>query len=266
MPDHETWFRFIPNYEVLRAAMEGRLGATWIGKQTLDIQHIGGAMLVLAILATLGLMLHRKVADARAAVVPESRLTVRTFFEVVTEMVLRQMESLMGPKEARAFLPLIGTCAFFILLANSMGMIPGFAPPTANLNTTLGCAAIVVFTAEVYGFKRHGLGYLKEFFGGLGPGFFLTPIPYLVFVIEVVSHLARLLSLSVRLMGNMYSDHTVVGVFLTLVPFVPVFVPLPVQLLGVLVVVVQTVVFCLLSMVYIGLAVGGHEEHEDAHA
>jgi F-type H+-transporting ATPase subunit a len=263
MPEHQSWFRFLPNYEALCAFFQGKVGLSYYAKQTLDLQHVFGAILVLLILFVFGVMVWAKVRDAKKALIPESRLTPRTIAEIITEMVLGQMESMMGPKEARTFLPLIGTCAFFIFFSNAMGMLPGFAPPTSNLNTTLACAVVVVLTSELYGFKRHGIGYLKEFLGPLHkPIHFLTLLPVMFFLIELIGHTARMVSLSFRLLGNMYADHTVVGVFLTLVPFVPVFVPLPVQVLGVLVVVVQTAVFCLLSMVYISLAVAGEEAEE----
>jgi len=94
------------------------------------------------------------------------------------------------------------------------------------------------------------------------PIHFLTGLPILMFVIELIGHLARMVSLSMRLLGNMYADHTVVGIFTTLVPLVPIVVPLPTMVLGVLVIVVQVAVFCLLSMVYISLAVAGEEAEE----
>jgi F-type H+-transporting ATPase subunit a len=263
MPEHQTWFKFLPNYEALRAYFQGEFGRTWIGHQTIDLQHVLGTVLVILVLFIFGLLVWGKVRDAKKALIPESKLTPRTFAELLTEMVLNQMETMMSPKEARTFLPLIGTCAFFIFFSNAMGLIPGFAPPTANLNTTLACAFTVVMTSELYGFKRHGFGYVKEFLGPLHkPIHFLTLLPLMMFVIELIGHIARMVSLSVRLLGNMYADHTVVGIFTTLVPFVPVLIPLPVQLLGVLVVVIQTVVFCLLSMVYISLAVAGEEAEE----
>jgi F-type H+-transporting ATPase subunit a len=264
MPEHQTWFKFLPGYESLRAYLEGRVGDT-VMHQTLDVQHVGGTLLVLLILAVFGIAVYRKVRDVHAALIPDRRLTARTFAEVLVEMVLRQMEGMMGARDARVFLPLIGTCAFFILFSNAMALLPGFGPPTGNLNTTLACAVIVVLTSEVYGFKRHGFGYLKEFLGPLHkPIHFLTLLPVMMFLIELIGHLARMVSLSVRLLGNMYADHTVAGIFVTLVPFVPVLVPLPVQVLGVLVIVVQTAVFCLLSMVYVSLAVASEEAEEHA--
>jgi len=262
MPEHQTWFAFLPNYDALVAFFEGRLGGSYIAHQPLDLQHVFGALLVLLILLFFGLLVWSKVRDPEKALIPEARLTPRTFAELLTEMVLGQMESMMGPKEARTFLPLIGTCAFFILFSNAMGLVPGFAPPTSNLNTTLACAVIVVLTSEFYGFKRHGIGYLKEFLGPLRkPIHFLTLLPILMFLIELISHLARMVSLSMRLLGNMYADHTVVGIFTMLVPLLPIL-AVPPMLLGVLVIVVQAAVFCLLSIVYVGLAVAGEEAEE----
>jgi F-type H+-transporting ATPase subunit a len=263
MPEHQTWFRYLPNYEALRAVLEGDLGQTWLVRQPLDLQHVLGALLVVLVLLVFGILVWRKVRDAKAALVPEAKLTPRTFAELLTETVLGQLEGMIGAKAARFFLPFIGSLALFILFSNALGMIPGFGPPTGNLNTTLACAVIVVVTVEAYGFAVHGLGYLKEFAGGLeGWYWWITPLPYLMFVIEVIGHLARLISLSIRLLANMYADHAVVALFATLIPFVPVVVPLPAQALGVLVVVVQAAVFCLLSMVYISLALGEHEAGE----
>ncbi|MBP6841309.1 MAG: F0F1 ATP synthase subunit A, partial [Kofleriaceae bacterium] len=102
-----------------------------------------------------------------------------------------------------------------------------------------------------YGIKEHGLAYFKHF---LGPSPALAP---LMLPIELISHLARPMSLSLRLMGNMIADHKVVFAFFTLVP---VFVPIPFLLLGILVCLVQAIVFCTLTMVYLGMAVE-HEEH-----
>ncbi|MBI4916613.1 MAG: F0F1 ATP synthase subunit A [Acidobacteria bacterium] len=264
MPEHQSWFRFLPNYEALRAYFEGRFGDTWYGNQAIELQHVFGAIFVLAILFIFGLLVWAKVRDVKKALLPETKLTPRTFAELLTEIVLGQLEAQMGAREARFFLPLIGTCAFFIFFSNSMGLLPGFSPPTSDLNTTLALAAVIVLTTECYGIYRHRLGYLKEFVGGLTEWYwFITPLPYLMFLIEVIGHLARLVSLSFRLLGNMYADHTVVGVFSTLVPFLPILVPLPPMILGVLVILVQTAVFCLLSIVYIGLAVG--EEEGEGH-
>ena len=109
----------------------------------------------------------------------------------------------MGPHGLDYF-PLIGTAAFFILVCNLMGIVPGFESPTANLNTTGACALVVVATTHIVGVQKHGLKYIKHF---LGPVWWLIP---LMFFIEVIGHVARLLSLSLRLFGNIsgMSHHT----------------------------------------------------------
>jgi F-type H+-transporting ATPase subunit a len=109
----------------------------------------------------------------------------------------------------------------------------------------------VFVLTHYYGVKEHGLSYFKHF---LGPSLALAP---LMLPIELISHFARPMSLAVRLMGNMMADHKVVMSFFALVPIL---VPLPFMLLGLLVCLIQALVFCTLAMVYIGMAIE-HEEH-----
>ena len=136
--------------------------------------------------------------------------------------------------------------------------MPGFQPPTANLNTTLALALPVFFATHFFGVKEHGLAYFKHFFGPILKWYAL-PLMAIMLLIEIISHLARPLSLSLRLLGNMYGDHQVFAVFMGLLA-VPLIYPIPILALGLVVCIVQTLVFCLLSMVYIGLAVA-HEDH-----
>ncbi|MEW6334438.1 MAG: F0F1 ATP synthase subunit A [Thermodesulfobacteriota bacterium] len=155
----------------------------------------------------------------------------------------------MGP-HGRKFFPLIATLGLYILTSNLLGLIPGFESPTANLNTTVSVALVVFITTHVVGIRLHGAKYVKHF---LGPIWWLTP---LMVVIEIVSHLARPLSLSVRLFGNIMGEDKVLAVVLLLVPFL---VPLPVMVLMVFTSFIQTVVFMLLAMMYIAGAM------EEAH-
>jgi len=157
----------------------------------------------------------------------------------------------MGEHNAQRYLSLIGTLAFFIFFSNVLGLIPGFAPPTATLKTNLAIAGFVFVMTHVLGVREHGIKYFKHF---LGPVLWLSP---LMLAIELISHIARPVSLSLRLMGNILADHKVVFSFFTLVPIL---VPVPFLLLGVLVCVIQTLVFVILTMVYISMAVA-HEEH-----
>ncbi len=259
MPEHMTWFAYLPGYDNLVRVVQSIAGPTWLSGANVDLQHSLGAMLVATIVVLVALYLRFFTPDAERKIVPEEKLTLQNFIEVITEIVLGFMEEIMGPKAARYFFPLIGTCAFFILFSNLLGFVPGLAPPTSNLNTTAGCAIIIFFATHIFGFKEHGIKYLAEFFGPIRKWYAL-PLMIFMFVVEVIGHLARPISLSFRLMGNMLADHAVAVIFLTLVPLVPILIPIPVMILGVLVCIVQTMVFILLSMVYIGSAVA-HSEH-----
>lgn len=173
----------------------------------------------------------------------------QNFMEVVIGGIDNLLVDTMGP-EGRRFFPLLATLALFILTSNLIGKIPGFTAPTSNLNTTVSMALVVFITTHVVGVKIHGFKYIKQF---MGPVWWLTP---LMFPIEVISHLSRPLSLSVRLFGNMEGGHIMLGVLFVLVPLL---VPLPVLALELLVAVIQTLVFVLLSMMYIAGAM------EEAH-
>ena len=165
----------------------------------------------------------------------------QNFMEVLIGGIDNLLVETMGP-EGRKFFPLLATLALFILTSNLIGKIPGFTAPTSNLNTTVAMALVVFVTTHVVGVKVHGFKYIKQF---MGPVWWLTP---LMFPIEVISHLSRPLSLSVRLFGNMEGGHIMLGVLFVLVPLL---VPLPVLALELLVAVIQTLVFVLLSMMYI---------------
>ena len=162
----------------------------------------------------------------------------------------------MGEKNARKYLPLTGTLALFIFVCNIQGLIPGLIPPTDTLKTNLVFALLVFVVYNVAGVLTNGLSYLAHFLGPKIGGFpWLFP---LFLPIEIVSHLARPVSLSLRLTGNIVADHKVVAVVAMMVPLL---VPLPFLLLGTVVAIVQTLVFTLLTIIYIGLAVEHAEDH-----
>ncbi len=170
----------------------------------------------------------------------------------VMEVVIGALDNLlietMGP-HGKAYFPLIATLGLFILTSNLIGLIPGFESPTSNLNTTVSMALCVFFMTHIVGVKIHGAKYLKQF---MGPVWWLTP---LMMPIEIVSHLSRPLSLSVRLFGNIQGGHIVLAVLFILVPLL---VPLPILILKIFISIIQTLVFVLLSMMYIA---GAMEEH-----
>ena len=160
-------------------------------------------------------------------------------------------EDILGD-HAKKYMPLLATCFLFILFMNLLGLIPGFVPPTDQMNITVGLAVVIFLSTHYYGVREHGVAYFKHF---LGPVWWLAPI---MLPIEIVSHLARPLSLSLRLFGNITGDHLVVGIFLGLVPFV---VPSIFYGLGVFVSFMQAFIFTVLSMIYIAGAVAHEEEH-----
>jgi F-type H+-transporting ATPase subunit a len=216
--------------------------------------HIALVTLILLVLAFLA---YGKLKDTKAALVPDANLNARTLVEILVGATYGLMKDIMGPKAARFFLPLIGTCAFVILFSNALGLIPGLLPPTGSLSVTFAMGIVIFFATHIFGVKEHGIAYFKHFLGPIIKWYAL-PLMVLFVVVETISHLVRPASLAIRLMANMTADHAVLGVFFALVAWV---VPVPVLLLGSLVVVVQTLVFCILSTVYIGMAI----EHSDDH-
>ena len=166
---------------------------------------------------------------------------LQNFMEVVIGGIENMIVETMG-EHGRPFFPLIATLAIFVLVSNLIGLVPGFFPPTANINTTAACAIIVFLSTHVVGIKHHGFHYFKHF---CGPIAWLAPI---MFFIEVIGHLSRPVSLTLRLFGNMNGHELVLMIFFGLAPFL---VPLPMMLMGVLVSFIQAFVFMLLAMIYI---------------
>jgi F-type H+-transporting ATPase subunit a len=253
---HTTWFDFLPGYEALKQALHPSLVRTWSWQvfQTtnFDLVHVMGALLVLVFLAFGAFRYSAAVSGSGdAGLVPPPKFGLRNLFEVLADTVLGLMAGVMGEKAAKRYLPLVGTLFIFILFSNLLGLIPGFLPPTETLKTNLALSIAVFLLSHIFGVREHGLKYFKHF---LGPIWWLIP---LMLPIELISHIARPVSLSMRLMGNIVGDHKLVGVFFGILPFA---LPVPFMVMGVLVCVVQAVVFSLLTTVYISQAVA-HEEH-----
>lgn len=148
------------------------------------------------------------------------------------------------PHHGERYLPIVGGFFFFIFLANFCGLFFFLQPPTANLNTTFALSITCFLFFNAAGIRAHGfLGYLKHF---LGPVLLLSP---LMFTIEMIGNFARALSLSMRLYGNIFGEHTATGIFTSLVPIV---VPWPMLALGIFGALLQAYVFTLLTTVYLG--------------
>lgn len=214
-------------------------------------EHLGHVVTAIFVVLLLGVLsLRAKKAMERSAdpLIPAPHPNVTNLLEVAVEAVLGLMRNIIGHHSER-YLPLIGTLFLYILTCNILGIIPGFLPPTDNINTNAACALTVFMMYNYYGFREHGIKYLKQF---TGPIFWLAP---LMFFIELFSHLFRPFSLSVRLFGNIFGDHLVLSIFSDLVPLI---VPIAFMILGIAVSLIQAFVFSLLSSVYIALAVS-HE-------
>lgn len=215
------------------------------------------ALLVILLVVVLALRARSKYTHLDEAVVPEDKLTLRTFFEAFLAYFYGMVRDVMGPARAKRYFPIIGAAACFVFFGNVIALFPGFGPATSSLNITLGCSALVFILFNYYGLKANGIGYLKHMCGPwLGPAG--IPLNALIFVVEVISTCVRPITLAVRLMLNMAVDHLLGSIFLGLFALL---VPVPVMFLGVIVVLVQTLVFTLLSSIYIALGTE-HEEHE----
>jgi F-type H+-transporting ATPase subunit a len=174
----------------------------------------------------------------------------QNIFEIIVSGIEEFMVDITG-EEGRRFFPLIATVFLYIATCNLLGLIPGFYPPTASINTTLSCALTVVIFTHVIGVRFHGAKYIKHF---LGPIWWLSP---LILIIELIGHLARILSLSIRLFGNITGHELVLGILFVLAGAA--FAPLPIMALGIFVALLQAFVFFLLSIIYFAGAM------EEAH-
>jgi F-type H+-transporting ATPase subunit a len=166
---------------------------------------------------------------------------MQNFFELIVSGIEDFMVSITG-EEGRWLFPIVATVFIYILTCNLIGLVPGFFPPTASLNTTASCALVVVVFTHVIGIKYHGVKYIKHF---MGPVWWMIPI---ILPIELIGHVARILSLSFRLFGNMMGHELVLGILFALAGAF--FAPLPIMALGIFVALVQAFVFFLLSVMY----------------
>jgi F-type H+-transporting ATPase subunit a len=197
-------------------------------------EHVTYTWLAMAILIGLSLA-------ARFSLKKTAPTGLQNFLETIVGALEDFVVDIMGP-EGRPYLPLIGSLFLFILVCNLQGLVPGFDSPTANINTTLALALVAFSTTHYIGLKRHGVGYVKHF---MGPMWVLAP---LMLPIELVSHLARVISLTFRLFGNMIAKHKLLLVLALLAPYIA---PVPILGLGLLVAFVQAGVFTLLTMLYL---------------
>ena len=222
---------------------------TWFGATfPREWEHPLTSALVAVLLIAFALLVSGKLRATEAAITPDEGVTGRGIAEVFVESILGMVEGVIG-HGAERYVPLLATFFIFILVANLIGLVPGFSPPTSDFNITLGLGLVAFAAYHFYGVQEHGAKYIKQFLGSVAA---LAP---LMLVVELFSHLFRPVSLGIRLFANMFADHQVVEIFTGLTK---VGVPVVFYVLGAFVAVVQAFVFTMLSAIYIGLAVS-HE-------
>ncbi|MBZ5495101.1 MAG: F0F1 ATP synthase subunit A [Acidobacteriia bacterium] len=211
--------------------------------------------IVMILLVSLGLISFAIWLRSRLSV--ENPTRMQHLIEIVLETLQGLMKEVVG-KDSLQYFPLIGTLAVYILCGNLLGLIPGFLSPTSNLNVTASCAVCTFVYYNYHGIRKHGLiGYLAHF---MGPVWWLA---WLLFPVEIVSHLARILSLSLRLFGNIFAEELIIG---SLNQYIfPVLASVPVMFLALFASTIQAFIFVLLTLVYISGAVEESAEHKEEH-
>jgi F-type H+-transporting ATPase subunit a len=274
MPEHTSFFSYlIAMFPALGENMKN-FGETFVGHKPVNehgAEPLVAAIFVAVVLIALAAKAKKDVSDYEKSVIPDDKLTLRTFFELLIGYFYNMMKDMMGPTRAKKFFPVVGTGACFILFSNVLGLLPGFSPPTSNWNITMGCSLVVLFAFTYYGLKEAGMGFVSHL-AGPWMGWAMLPINILIFLIEFLStFIIRPATLSVRLMLNLAVDHLLLSIALGAFAL---FVPIPIMILGTLVAVVQVLVFCLLTSIYIALATehhgedhggGGHGHGHDDH-
>lgn len=216
------------------------------------------ALFAAGLLALAGVAVRRSIAATNGGLVPDEGVTVRNAVEVVIEGLTDLAKTTMGP-EWKKWFPFVGSMFFFILISNLLGLVPAFHGITGDVNTAAAWAIISYALFNYVGIREHGLkNYLIKY---MGPSFYtwhvggkhihIRPLFWLFFPLEIVLDAARMATLTIRLIANMFADHTVVAVFLALLP---IGVPAIFLGLGAMVSVLQAFVFSLLTMIYVNLA------------
>jgi F-type H+-transporting ATPase subunit a len=234
-----------------------------------DLFSIGGFHmtngLFLAFLATILLIVFSLVFKNKIKLIPGK---VQTVVEVIIEMFLGLMESVLGSREkAEKYLPLIATIFIFILTSNWLGLLPGVGSfvlkhgeegipllraPAADLNFTLALAVLAVIVTNVFGIIILGLfTHIKKFFN------FSSPINFFVGMLEFISEMARVISFSFRLFGNIFAGEVLLTVMFFLLPYI---VPIPFLTMELFVGAIQAFIFAMLTLVFLAAHTTAHQE------
>jgi F-type H+-transporting ATPase subunit a len=250
---HETPLLIVDVFNaVLGPPVSAALGALGFH---LDPAHPIPPFMVMILIIVLGLTGLCLFVRSRLSVEHPGKLQI--LMEDGVQALVGMMEQWIGPKGPR-YLPLVGTLFVFILCSNYLGLVPGFMAPTSSINVTLGCALTIWVYYHFHGFKEQGVvNYIKHF--ALPPGSPIWMAP-LMFIIEIISHLSRVMSLSLRLFGNIFGEELVIAILFGLVPFI---IPLPMMFLGLITGGLQAFIFVLLSIIYLQGAVAVEHEHDE---
>ena len=200
------------------------------------------------ILASIILILMALTVKGSLKLIPRG---LQNFVETIVDAIYKLVDENIGHHFTKTFFPFICTIFLFILLCNFMGLVPGFASATSNVNTNAAMAIPVFLATHFYGIKVHGASYLNHFLGPIR-SMAALPLMILMFCVEVIGHIARPITLTVRLFGNMTGKHIIL---LVLGVIAPILAPAVILGLGVLVSVVQAFVFALLATLYLAGAV-----------
>ena len=214
------------------------------------ISHNHAYLFLAHMLLTAGIVvLLAKMAMKNLKVVPSGTQNV---MEAYLQGVVAMGADVMGREKAKRYMPLVATLGLFIGIANLIGVVPGFEAPSAFLDFTLALALIVFVYYNYEGIRRNGVvEYFKHF---MGPVAWLA---WLMFPIEIVSHISRIVSLSFRLFGNVKGDDMFLMVLLMLAPWLLPMIPFALLAFMAL---LQAFIFMMLTYVYLGGAVTLHEE------
>lgn len=210
-----------------------------------NMLHVSTAAVTTGLVIGLALTGRLALGSGDKAVIPAGRFSIKGIFEVLTELIVGLADMVIG-EHGRKYVPIFATIFTYVWFNNLLGLVPGMTPATDNINTTLALGAFSFVMYNVFGFREHGFGYLKQF---MGPLIWIAP---LMILIELISHVIRPLTLGLRLAGNITADHAVLSIFLDMFPYG---LPAIFYGMGLFVATIQAFVFTLLSMIYVSLAI-----------
>ena len=173
MPEHTSFLSYlVAMFPALGENMHN-FGNTFLGHKPVDAhgaEPIAASVLVALLIILLALGARSKITNYEESVIPDEKLSLRTFFEIFVGYFYNMMKDMMGPTRAKRYFPDAGTASLFILFSNFLGMIPGFLPPTSSWNITAGMAVVVLFTFTIYGLQAQGFGFISHLAGPwMGP-------------------------------------------------------------------------------------------------